>query len=189
MSERESGPDDPAVPRDDAADDSAAFQALERARALARNPAAQRKRKAGRGEAPAGLRAGPGLGDAGSGAKPSRRDPQRLGELSSALIDARGWSTEVEAAGVITRWREIVGDDVANHTRVEAFSEGRLLVRASSTAWATNLRYLTGDILSRIAEVVGPEIVTEFVVLGPRAPSWSHGIRSVPGRGTRDTYG
>lgn len=95
----------------------------------------------------------------------------------------------MEAAGVITRWREIVGDDVANHTRVEAFSEGRLLVRASSTAWATNLRYLTGDILSRIAEVVGPEIVTEFVVLGPRAPSWSHGIRSVPGRGTRDTYG
>nr|NLD40552.1 DUF721 domain-containing protein [Actinomycetales bacterium] len=27
------------------------------------------------------------------------------------------------------------------------------------------------------------------VVLGPKAPSWKHGIRSVPGRGPRDTYG
>ncbi|HZK06484.1 MAG TPA: DciA family protein [Actinomycetaceae bacterium] len=170
-------------------DDTAAFQALERARKLAKNPAARRRKYPRTGIAPAGISAGPGLGDAGSGAKPSRRDPQRLGDLAEALLDARGWSEEVESASVITRWREIVGDDIANHTRIEHFAEGRLVVRASSTAWATNLKFLLGQVRSRIAEVVGPEVVTEIVVLGPKAPSWQHGIRSVKGRGPRDTYG
>ncbi len=169
-------------------DDSAAFQALERARALAKNPAARRKRKM-RPEPMADTSAGPGLGNAGSGAKPSRRDPQTLGSLTGSLFDARGWSDEVEAASVITRWEEIVGSDIAAHTRIESFTEGRLLVRASSTAWATNLKHLLGQVRSRIAEVVGPEIVSEIVVLGPKAPTWKHGIRSVPGRGPRDTYG
>ncbi|HHW82888.1 MAG TPA: DUF721 domain-containing protein [Actinomycetales bacterium] len=172
-------------------DDAAAFQALERARELARNPAARRRKKWKPGRTPdAGdTSAGPGLGYAGSGAKPSRRDPQKLGNLADALLDARGWTEEVESASVITKWREIVGDDVANHTQIETFTEGRLVVRASSTAWATNLKFLLGPIRTRIAEVVGPEVVGEIVVLGPKAPSWKHGIRSVPGRGPRDTYG
>ncbi|MDO5494952.1 MAG: DciA family protein [bacterium] len=172
-------------------DDAAAFQALERARELAKNPAARRRRKWKAGERPgeADTAAGPGLGYAGSGAKPSRRDPQKLGNLAEALLDARGWTDEVESASVITKWPEIVGDDVASHTEIESFQEGRLVVRASSTAWATNLKYLLGPVRSRIAEVVGPEVVTEIVVLGPKAPSWKHGIRSVQGRGPRDTYG
>ena len=63
------------------------------------------------------------------------------------------------------------------------------MIRASSTAWATNLRLLLGTLRARIAEVAGPELVTEIVILAPAGPSWKHGIRSVPGRGPRDTYG
>lgn len=171
-------------------DDSAAFQAMERARKLAKNPAAGRRRAPGKNPVQADASAAPGLGYAGSGSKPSRRDPQKVGDLTAFLLDARGWSDEVETASVVTRWREIVGDDVANHTEVESFVEGRLIVRATSTAWATNLKYLLGPIRTRIAEVAGPEIVNEIVVLGPKAPSWNHGIRTVSGgRGPRDTYG
>lgn len=171
------------------ADDAAAFQALERARELAKNPAARRRRRAHSGTKFTDTSAGPGLGSAGSGSKPSRRDPQKLGDLTEALLDARGWADEVESASVVTRWEEIVGADIAAHTRIESFDAGRLIVRASSTAWATNLKLLLGTVRSRIAEVVGPQIVTDIVVLGPKAPSWNHGIRTVPGRGPRDTYG
>jgi predicted nucleic acid-binding Zn ribbon protein len=44
-------------------------------------------------------------------------------------------------------------------------------------------------IQERIADEIGPEIVKIVEVLGPRAPSWKHGVRSVKGRGPRDTYG
>ena len=175
-------------------DDAAAFQALERARELANNPAARRragsrKRKDREAAALAGTEAGPGLGYAGSGARPSRRDPQLVGSVADALLEARGWDEKVEQASVVVKWREIVGDDIADHTTVESLDEGKLVIRASSTAWATNLRLLLGSMRTRIAEVAGPELVNEIVILAPSGPSWKHGIRSVPGRGPRDTYG
>jgi len=63
------------------------------------------------------------------------------------------------------------------------------VVRASSTAWATQVRLLQGSLRARIGEVVGADVVREITVLGPAGPSWKHGLRSVRGRGPRDTYG
>ncbi|QDC26415.1 DUF721 domain-containing protein [Georgenia yuyongxinii] len=100
-----------------------------------------------------------------------------------------GWSTSVGVGGVVGRWREVVGDQLADHCEVETFEEGELVVRASSTAWATQLRLLLPQLERRLAEEVGEGTVTKIVVLGPGGPSWKHGKRSVPGRGPRDTYG
>lgn len=169
-------------------DDAAAFQALERARALAKTPGYRRKKRR-RVQEPGGVPGGPGLGNAGSGAGPSARDPQRVADIVDALVHARGWEEPVEVAGVVGRWREIVGDSVADHTTVERFSDGTLVVRASSTAWATQVKLLQGELRRRIAEVVGADLVREITVLGPSGPSWKHGLRSVRGRGPRDTYG
>ncbi|MGB4918016.1 MAG: DUF721 domain-containing protein, partial [Propionicimonas sp.] len=36
---------------------------------------------------------------------------------------------------------------------------------------------------------LGQGTVERVVVVGPSAPSWKKGKRSVPGRGPRDTYG
>lgn len=168
-------------------DDDAAFQALERAREMAKQPGFRRRRRRQRAEG--GLEAGPGLGNAGSGAHPSSRDPARIGDVAESLLELRGWSETVEEASVVGRWREIVGDAVADHTEVERFEDGRLVIRASSTPWATQVRLLLGELRRRIAAEVGPDRVTEIVVLGPAGPTWKHGLRSVKGRGPRDTYG
>lgn len=64
-----------------------------------------------------------------------------------------------------------------------------LAVKADSTAWATQMRLLTSQVLGRIDAEVGPGIVTELVVHGPAAPSWVKGKLRVKGRGPRDTYG
>ncbi len=78
---------------------------------------------------------------------------------------------------------------VAAHTVVEAFRDGELVIRASSTAWATQVHLLQGELRRRLAEILGEDRVTKVVVLGPAGPSWKHGLRSVKGRGPRDTYG
>ena len=100
-----------------------------------------------------------------------------------------GWQDEVAVGGVMSRWREAVGPDVAEHCEPEGFTDGVLAVRAATTAWATQLRMLTGHVLTRLAEVVGPGVVERIDVRGPDAPSWRRGRLSVPGRGARDTYG
>ncbi|WP_284328174.1 hypothetical protein [Demequina litorisediminis] len=48
---------------------------------------------------------------------------------------------------------------------------------------------MNGQIRHRINEEFGRDIVRELKVLGPMARSWSRGMRRVPGRGPRDTYG
>ena len=127
--------------------------------------------------------------DKRSGPGRDGRDPALLGDTLSRLAAERGWSTELSVGGVIGRWREVVGDQVADHCTPETFIDGLLVVRTDSTAWAANLRLMTTTLLDRLAEEVGPDVVREVKVMGPAGPGWGKGLRRVPGRGPRDTYG
>ncbi|MFD1718506.1 DUF721 domain-containing protein [Georgenia deserti] len=129
------------------------------------------------------------MGHAISGPGPSRRDPQPLGGIAERMLLERGWSVPVNVGGVVGRWREVVGDQVADHCEVETFDDGALVLRTTSTAWATQVRLLIPQLEKRLAEEVGDGVVTSITVLGPGGPSWKYGRRSVRGRGPRDTYG
>jgi len=124
-----------------------------------------------------------------SSAGPDPRDPQPAGELVNKLVADRGWQGTAAAAAVVARWAELVGPEVAGHCRPTALSGGELTLVAESTAWATQLRLLAGQLLARIAAEVGPGVVATIRVHGPTAPSWSRGPRRIRGRGPRDTYG
>lgn len=117
------------------------------------------------------------------------RDPELLGSAVDRLIRDRGWSAEASAAGLTTRWAEIVGPELADHVQPESFEEGVLVLRAESTSWATQVRLLMGTVRTAIDQAIGAGVVTKVTVKGPTAPSWKSGPRSVPGRGPRDTYG
>jgi len=124
-----------------------------------------------------------------SGAGPDGRDPVLLGESVDALVEDRNWRRTLTAAGLLPRWEEIVGADVAAHCRPERLEGTALTCVAESSAWATQLRLLSGQLLERIAAEVGPQVVTRITVRGPTAPDWRHGRLRVSGRGPRDTYG
>jgi predicted nucleic acid-binding Zn ribbon protein len=68
-------------------------------------------------------------------------------------------------------------------------TDGVLVVRTDSTAWATQVRLCTPVLLARLAEEYAEARVDRVSVRGPDAPSWGRGPRRVPGRGPRDTYG
>lgn len=139
-----------------------------------------------------------------SGAHPDDRDPQLLDATIGRLICDQGWDTDVRVHGVFTRWEVVVGREVAQHCRPESFAQGghgghddrggpavgKLVVRTDSTAWATQMRLLAPTVVRRLNEELGDGTVTVIDVLGPQAPSWKRGPRSVrDGRGPRDTYG
>lgn len=125
-----------------------------------------------------------------SGAHPDDRDPQLLDSTIGRLIAAQGWGTDVRVHGVFSRWEHLVGREVAQHCQPTAFSEGKLVVRTDSTAWATQMRMLAPTVVRRLNEELGDATVTLIDVHGPSGPSWRKGRRSVrDGRGPRDTYG
>ena len=125
-----------------------------------------------------------------SGAHPDDRDPQRLEAAIERLIAEHGWQTDVAVHAVFGRWDAIVGAQVAAHCHPERYADAELVVRADSTAWATQMRLLAATVVRRLNAELGDGAVSRIRVLGPQAPSWRHGPRSVrDGRGPRDTYG
>ena len=112
-----------------------------------------------------------------------------MADTLAALVRERGWSEDVSVGGVVGRWRDVVGGQIADHCTPETFEDGVLVVRTDSTSWATNLKLLAPQLLRRLADDVGEGVVREVRVVGPVGPGFKRGPRSVPGRGPRDTFG
>ena len=117
------------------------------------------------------------------------RDPLGLGKVVGRLVAERGWTSPVAVGSVMAQWATLVGPEIAAHCTPESFTDTTLHVRADSTAWATQLRLLSMSLLEKFRVELGDGMVTSIKVLGPAAPSWRKGGRTVNGRGPRDTYG
>jgi predicted nucleic acid-binding Zn ribbon protein len=124
-----------------------------------------------------------------SGPGPDIRDPQPLGRLARDVAKKHGWSSRVAEGTVLGQWSSVVGHQIAEHATPTGLREGVLNVSAESTAWATQLRLIQGQLLAKIAAEVGDGVVTSLKITGPVAPSWRKGPLHIAGRGPRDTYG
>lgn len=170
----EAAPADP-----DLAGPDLARSALDAARAAARGRPAKRRSAKGQPRPRRGM----------TGAGPDPDDPQPFGALIERLVHDRGWERSAADAAVMGRWDSLVGADVAAHCHPQSLRDGALVLEAESTAWATQLRLLSGRMLATLARELGPEVVTSIRVHGPTTPSWHKGPRHIAGRGPRDTYG
>jgi predicted nucleic acid-binding Zn ribbon protein len=157
-----------------------AREALLAARADA---AARGNRPARPGGLAAGTPAGPG------GRRQRREDPEPLNAAINGLIDARGWRLAAAAGSVFGRWEQIVGPELAAHTRPDGFSGGELTVTADSTAWATQVRLIAAALVRRVNAELGDGAVKRVKVRGPAGPRRPGQWRVRDSRGPRDTYG
>lgn len=148
--------------------------------ARARGDVARQKKQARRG---GGLR---------SGAHADGRDPMALGAAINRLINERGWETPAAVGGVMGRWPQIVGEDLAKHCVPQRYDEDErvLSVSCDSTAWATQLRLLAPALVARLNEDLGHGTVRLIKVNGPAGPARRYGPLRAPGSsGPGDTYG
>lgn len=128
---------------------------------------------------------------------PTRFDPRTGQRELERAVTQRGWAGKLAMAHVVNSWAEITGPQLAEHSQVIAFDEGSLTVRASSSAWAQQLRLLQPTIERNIGEVLQANFLGagsaqfSLKILGPAGPSWKHGRFGAArgGRGPRDTYG
>ena len=119
----------------------------------------------------------------------SGRDPSGIDDVLDELTNRLGWNSSLAKADLLASWADVAGAETAEHSTPIGVEEGVLTVRCDSTAWATQLRLMRGRITTEIA-LRYPEAGIQSVKFdGPNAPSWKRGLRSIPGRGPRDTYG
>jgi predicted nucleic acid-binding Zn ribbon protein len=93
-----------------------------------------------------------------------RGEPRAVGAELADLLRARGWDGRLAAARVVARWPEVVGEAVAAHCQPSRLEDGTLHVVADSAAWATQLTYLQGKLLDRLAAECGHGLVLRIQV-------------------------
>ncbi|WP_394281754.1 DciA family protein [Corynebacterium sp.] len=126
---------------------------------------------------------------------PDGRAPRRsyavagFSDLLKREVRNRDWAKPLAMGWVMGSWEEIVGEKVAQHTKVEMVKDGTLFLSTDATNWATQLRYMKRQILQRLDEKIGEGIITDVHVFPPKTKSWRYGPLHVKGRGPRDTYG
>jgi predicted nucleic acid-binding Zn ribbon protein len=117
-------------------------------------------------------------------------DPTLVADILENLVKDREWDSGLAEGNLFAGWASIVGGDIATHTEPISLLDGKLLVQCSSTAWATQLTLTQNDILATIRASAPGALVEAIRFIGPQAPSWKKGLRSISnGRGPRDTYG
>lgn len=173
-------------PSEDGSGRDLAFAALQAAREASTQRRNQRTNRGFKGVSPRELRS---RRRRWSGPGPDDRDPQPVGRVLERLTRERKWRAHLANGSVFGEWAQLVGAEVAEHAQPVALKNGELTVQADSTAWATQLRLLQGQLINKIAAGIGPGVVKRIKINGPTRPSWRHGPRHIAGRGPRDTYG
>jgi len=126
----------------------------------------------------------------GFAVQPQVTDPQPLAAAIGGLLDDEGWTLAAATGSVFGRWAQIVGAELAAHTTPEKLTDGELTVAADSTAWATQLRLLSAQLIKRLNAELGDGAVLRVRVVGPVTSTRQPGQWRVRGsRGPRDTYG
>ena len=111
-------------------------------------------------------------------------------DLLADLVDRRDWRQGIAEGTLFTEWKSVVGDEIAKHATPITLVDGLLTIQTTSSAWATQMKLISTQLLQTISGSAPGALVEEIEVIGPLAPSWKKGIRTIKNaRGPRDTYG
>ena len=164
-------------------------RAVKKARSLSKNPPRLNKpaaamvlpekkvRTIGEETGPDGRRKRRGLGI-----------PQ-LSDVVRKTIVTQGWEESLGQGWVFGNWADIVGEAVADHCTPDRIDNQILHINCDTSSWATNLRYLQTQVLVKIAETVGDNVVVELRIHGPKQHKNYEGPMWVKPQGSQDTYG
>ena len=107
-----------------------------------------------------------------SGPPPSERDPRKLSESLDRITRRLGGPSAGVASTVFAGWEDLVGPDIAAHAQPVSLRDGILTLAVDHPTWAAQLRFMTADLLTRMAAATTGEEIREIRlrVTGEPAP-------------------
>ncbi len=89
--------------------------------------------------------------------------PERISKIMEEVLSKRGYLTLCRESQIREKWREIVGDRIANMTDCRGVEEGVLYVRVPSAAWRQEVSFTKEEILQQIRKHTQCETVSGIV--------------------------
>lgn len=78
-----------------------------------------------------------------------------LGEEVNRLLQRLGSPNIDTVSGVFGLWKELVGEQVAQHVSPIKLDRGRLLIEVDDPAWSTHMKFLERDICTTLSRHTG----------------------------------
>lgn len=91
--------------------------------------------------------------------KPSRPDPKPIDDLLGTIVEKAGASPDLGVARLVSSWEDVVSDRWRGRSRPIGVRDQTLLVEVPEGADASILRYDSADLLRRISQRFGPDLV------------------------------
>ena len=90
------------------------------------------------------------------------RDPVPLRASLDKVAKRFGSSSASAFSGLFDRWEELVGPSIAAHAKPISLKAGHLRVEVDSNAWATQLKFMTTDLVERCCSALGAGAVKQI---------------------------
>lgn len=98
---------------------------------------------------------------------PWMSEPSDIRSLVAKLAESFGIPDAAFTARLFSSWAQIVGPQIASRCEPVALRDGVLKVKAATAAWASEVRYLSGQIAKRVNQEMGKELIREVIATGP----------------------
>lgn len=94
--------------------------------------------------------------------------PKKLGGVLEAVVSRLGLRRDLDDYRIFEAWERVVGEQIARNAQPVRLDAKRLVINVKNAVWMQELALLRADILRRINEWMGREVVQDlFLVLGP----------------------
>ncbi len=85
-------------------------------------------------------------------------DPIPISDSLDGVVRSLRGPSRHAVGGVFGKWRDAVGEQVAEHVRPLKLDERVLVVEVDDPAWATQVKFLSSTIIDKLLTVAGVEI-------------------------------
>ena len=104
-----------------------------------------------------------------------RTGPQPIARILQDVLKRYGLQERLSERSALLRWPEVVGTEIAEHSRAVDIQDGVLTIEADHGVWRHELTLLMPLIVEKFNQMCGQQTVTEI--------RWRHGPASVRRRG------
>ena len=89
--------------------------------------------------------------------------PKQLGNAIASVLDRLGIGKKLKRYEILDLWPQIVGDQIAQVTKVDHIEGEKLFITVSRSTWRNELMFLKKDLIEKVNASLGQEIIKDII--------------------------
>ncbi len=93
-----------------------------------------------------------------------KREPEKIGDLLKTISSDKTLGKELLIVEILKALKHSLGNSFSKNLKIHKFSNGKLFIEASSSAWRAEVLLRRETIVSRLNEYLGKDVISEVIV-------------------------